>query len=198
MQNFNTPSNTGPGFLQPMLPTGSQAQQSNPVTNDPNSVETFKQNIQMILEYVMTTQNVARSALSGITNAYHPGSSSAQTQANLASLQQQLHVISDMMRHSGVGALSLLASPSSPLGSSNDSTLGDVQMSQEPLSPPSEEEMLAQATQSIDVLYDRSKKGQKAADAVGNLLGSEQPIQSHMHGMQGSGVGTPMGLSRPT
>ncbi|KAJ8082853.1 hypothetical protein PM082_008710 [Marasmius tenuissimus] len=197
MQNFNTPSsNTGPGFLQPMVPTGSQAQQSNPVTNDPNSVETFKQNMQLILEYVMTTQSFARSALSAITNAYHPGSSSTQTQADLASLQQHLHVISDMMRHSGVGALPLLASPSSPLGSSNDSTLGDVQMSQEPLSPPSEEEMLAQATQSIVVLYERLRKGQEAAGVVGSLLGSGQPIQSHMHGVQG--VGTPMGLSRPT
>ncbi|KAL0575220.1 hypothetical protein V5O48_006759 [Marasmius crinis-equi] len=194
MQNFaqaSPSSSTGPGFMQSIVSTGNLSQQSNPVANDPNSVETFKQNIQMILEYVMTTQSIARSALSGITNAYHSSSSSTQTQADLASLQQNLHLISDMMRHTGVGALPLLASPSSSVvGPTND----DVPMSQEPISPPTEDEMLAQANRSITVLYERLRKVQEAAGVVGSLLGSSgQPTQSQFHAMQGIMPGTPMG-----
>ncbi|KAG7095385.1 hypothetical protein E1B28_006141 [Marasmius oreades] len=192
MQTFNQqnalPQSTSQGFMQPIVPSmqsGSQGQQMiNPMTNDPNSVETFKQNIQTILEYVMRTQNIARSALNGITNAYHPGSSSAQTQADLANLQQNLHLISDMMRHSGVGALPLLAAPPSPVvGPTND-----VSMSQEP-TPPAEDTMVADATRSIEVLYDRLRKVQEAAGVVGNLLGSSQnQTLGLMGGSQGGGT----------
>ncbi|KAF9269661.1 hypothetical protein L218DRAFT_850674 [Marasmius fiardii PR-910] len=147
----------------PSIQSGSQ-HQMNPITNDPNSVETFKQNMQMILEYVVRTQNIA---------------------PDLASLQQNLHLISDMMRHSGVGALPLLAASPPPVATN------DVSMSQEP-APPTEDEMVAQATRSIEVLYDRLRKVQEAAGVVGSLLGSGQPVQSQLSGfMVGSQGGTP-------
>ncbi|ESK97159.1 hypothetical protein Moror_6380 [Moniliophthora roreri MCA 2997] len=166
MQNFGqqSTSSSNTSYLQAMGPSpmnsslpGLQTGQS--IANDPNSVDTFKQNIQMILENVIRIQGVASSALAGIKNAYYLGSSSAQTQADLATLQQNLHILSDMMRHSGVGALPLLASPPSVSGPTNDSSLNQMQ---------------AQASHAIQVLYDRLKKLQDTAGVVANLLGPTQ------------------------
>uniref|UniRef100_A0A0W0FH13 Uncharacterized protein n=1 Tax=Moniliophthora roreri TaxID=221103 RepID=A0A0W0FH13_MONRR len=181
MQNFGqqSTSSSNTSYLQAMGPSpmnsslpGLQTGQS--IANDPNSVDTFKQNIQMILENVIRIQGVASSALAGIKNAYYLGSSSAQTQADLATLQQNLHILSDMMRHSGVGALPLLASPPSVSGPTNDSSLSnDIPMPPEP-TVPTEDQMQAQASHAIQVLYDRLKKLQDTAGVVANLLGPTQ------------------------
>ncbi|KAK7053377.1 hypothetical protein VNI00_004003 [Paramarasmius palmivorus] len=203
MQNFGqqSPSSaSNSGFLQslgtsPMtsLLPGMQSGQS--IASDPNSVDTFKQNIQMVLENVIRTQTIARSALTGITNAYHPGSSSAQTQSDIATLQQNLHLLSDMMRHTGVGALPLIP----VTGATNDPS-NDVSMVTE-TTVPTEDQMLAQASHAIQVLYDRLKKLQDTAGVVANLLGA--PVSGQVVGSlsQGQGFmtpqqfgGVPMGL----
>ncbi|EEB94236.1 hypothetical protein MPER_06983 [Moniliophthora perniciosa FA553] len=148
------------------------------IANDPNSVDTFKQNIQMILD---NDSECYKECIGWHTS----------TIADLATLQQNLHILSDMMRHSGVGALPLLASPPSVSAPTNDTSLNnDIPMPPEP-TVPAEDQMQAQASHAIQVLYDRLKKLQDTAGVVANLLGPTQMTGGLPLPPQGQGFAAP-------
>ncbi|KAF5376996.1 hypothetical protein D9615_007303 [Tricholomella constricta] len=123
---------------------------------DPNSPAAFQQNIQIAQEGVARLQNLARSALAGIQNAYHPGNSPAQTEADVATLKQTIQTVTDHLWQSGVGALPLLPIP----GPGETST------------SPTEQQMLAEANRSIQFIYEQLKRSQDSAAVVANLLGA--------------------------
>ncbi|KAI0691480.1 hypothetical protein BC835DRAFT_1359933 [Cytidiella melzeri] len=131
-----------------------QQQHSGGGVGDPNSPEVFKQNVNVIQQQLVRVQDLARSALMGIENAYHPGNNPVQTSDYLVALRQALHLLADLLRQSGVGALPML-DPSTPLESL-----------------PSEEKLLAETMRSIEVQYAQQKRIQESAGTVFNLLGS--------------------------
>jgi hypothetical protein len=67
-------------------------------------------------------------------------------------------MLSDLMRHTGVGALPLLPMPSESSPSQPAPVL------------PTEEMMLTDTSRSVQVLYDRMKRSQDSAAVVANLL----------------------------
>ncbi|KAJ7644779.1 hypothetical protein FB45DRAFT_703201, partial [Roridomyces roridus] len=121
---------------------------------DPNSPELFKQNVQILQQNVLRLQDIAKRALDGIQNAYLSGCTPTQTEADLSSLKQTLQMVADLMRQSGVGGLPLL-----PV--SDGSTQPHL---------PTEDQMIAQASQAVQVLYEQLKRGQDSAAVVANLL----------------------------
>ncbi|KAF5368915.1 hypothetical protein D9758_003088 [Tetrapyrgos nigripes] len=148
-------------------------------SNDDMSIELFKANIQVTLEKVLSVQTVARNTLARIQNAYHPGSNPAQTEANIATLKQDLSALADLMRHSGVGGLPLLLPqlplPTEPGEQSSASQTPSIVV-------PSEEQMHKEATNSIEILYEQLKRMRDSAGTVANLL------QAPLHA-QGIGIG---------
>lgn len=92
-----------------------------------------------------------------------PGFSHLWLTADLATLTQTLQVVCDLMRHSGVGGLPLLAVP--------DGT--------PPPPLPTEDQMIAQTTRAVQVLYDQLKRGQDSAAVVANLLNSTDRPPAH-------------------
>ncbi|TFK98171.1 hypothetical protein BDV98DRAFT_512526 [Pterulicium gracile] len=125
---------------------------------DPNSPETFKQNILLVRDNVTRLQNLANSALIGIQNAYNPGSNPMHTTAELANLKQSLELLCDLMRQTGVGALPLLS------GDQNKVPMSDSMLN--------ENELLESTTRSVEEVFERVKKQQETALNIGNLLGS--------------------------
>ncbi|KAI0643964.1 hypothetical protein C8Q79DRAFT_973655 [Trametes meyenii] len=117
---------------------------------DPNSLEVFKQNIQLAQGQVVRVQSLARSALAGIEHAYHPGTNPVQTTADIAALKSAIQVLVDFLRQTGVGALPLDPPP-----------VPD---------PRTEEQTLAEATRAVQVLYERQRRLQEGASVVANLL----------------------------
>ncbi|KAK0244982.1 hypothetical protein EDD85DRAFT_782954 [Armillaria nabsnona] len=124
---------------------------------DPHSPEFFKQNINVVRRLVINLQNEATNALAGIQNAYHPGSSPAQTESNISALKRTLEMLSDVMRHTGVGALPILPFPP---------------QSGTPQVIPTEQELMVDVSKSVQVLYERLKRSQESAAVVANLLGA--------------------------
>ncbi|KAF8878447.1 hypothetical protein BD779DRAFT_1676867 [Infundibulicybe gibba] len=120
---------------------------------DPNSPEIFKQNIQMVQNNVARVQDLARRALNGIQNAYHPGSSPAQTEADIASLTQSLEILLGIMKHTGVGGLPLL-----PTG----------------VKPPPESVMLKAASAEVQTLFAQLEQSQNRAAVTANYLGAPE------------------------
>jgi len=129
---------------------------------DPNSPEVFKQNIQLVQQHVARVNSLARSALNGIENAYCAGTMPSQTEADITTLKQNLQMLSDLMRQTGVGALPLLPMPS------------DAPLPQPVPVMPTEEMMLADTSRSVQVLYDRMKTTQDSAAVVANLLNAPE------------------------
>jgi len=123
---------------------------------DPNSPTTFQQNIQLAQQNVANLQNLARSALSGIQNAYHSGNSRAQTEANIATLKQTIKATADLLVQSGVGALPVLPIPNPG----------------ETVTAPSEQQLLSDANHSIKLIYEQLRRNQESAAVVANLLGA--------------------------
>ncbi|KII86219.1 hypothetical protein PLICRDRAFT_114895 [Plicaturopsis crispa FD-325 SS-3] len=118
---------------------------------DPNAPEIFRANLQMAIQGVDRVHALARSALDGIENAYRSGHSPVHTKSLLETLQQTLRMLSEMLRHTGVGALPLV-----PSGSSEE--------------PPAIlEDKLAQETTRA---YERLRRAQDSASVVANLLGN--------------------------
>ncbi|KAK0448458.1 uncharacterized protein EV420DRAFT_1338840 [Desarmillaria tabescens] len=150
----NYSSSFNPYQQPPFLPLAAEAMQ---VQVDPHSPELFKRNITLVRRHVLNLQNEATNALAGIQNAYHPGSSPAQTESNISALKRTLEVLSDVMRHTGVGALPLLPFP---------------QQSAVPQVAPTEQEMMIDVSKSVQVLYERLKRSQESAAVVANLLGT--------------------------
>ncbi|KZT25482.1 hypothetical protein NEOLEDRAFT_1133435 [Neolentinus lepideus HHB14362 ss-1] len=120
---------------------------------DPNSPELFKHNMHLVQQMLARISETARSALMGIENAYHPHTSPAQTAAFVNSLKQQIQSLMILMRQSGIGALPVLTSGV----------------------PKTEDQLLADATKAIQVLYERHKKIQDSAGIVASLLGASEP-----------------------
>lgn len=87
-----------------------------------------------------------------------PGcSNQSQTEADIAALKQELQLLSDFMRHTGVGALPLLST----------STGADSEQ------PPGEQQMTSDTARVIQALYEKLKRSQEGAAVVANLLTSE-------------------------
>ncbi|KAI0077502.1 hypothetical protein K474DRAFT_1077766 [Panus rudis PR-1116 ss-1] len=125
---------------------------------DPNSPETFKQNIMTILEQIMRVQGLARHALDGIEHAYRSGTNPIQTAADLASVKQATDLLQELLRQSGVGALPLL-NPQAAL-------------------PPTEEDILVDTNKAIQELFDKHKQLQETSGVVANLLSATDPVPS--------------------
>ncbi|KAJ3752136.1 hypothetical protein EV360DRAFT_55748 [Lentinula raphanica] len=139
---------------------------------DPNSIEAFKLNIQDILKDILHLQNLARNTLLGIQNAYHPGSTPTQTEGAHYPCRQKvnsIHSVCSFIRfnalHSvniGVGALPILHVPPAI-------TTNSTNAAQDNIVPP-EAQMIADATRSIQILFERIKRVQESAGTVANLL----------------------------
>ncbi|EIW56231.1 uncharacterized protein TRAVEDRAFT_129656 [Trametes versicolor FP-101664 SS1] len=140
-------------FSQPLL--SSQSGASLPGV-DLNSPEVFRQNIQLIQTQVSQVQELARSALSGIEHAYHPGSNPVHTAAVIGTLKQTLQDLVEALRQSGVGALPL----EPPLGAEART----------------EEQLLADAGRAVQALYERQRRIQEGAGVVANLLGAPEVL----------------------
>ncbi|KAI0083886.1 hypothetical protein BDY19DRAFT_870482, partial [Irpex rosettiformis] len=119
--------------------------------NDPNSPEVFKQNVHLIQQQLARVQDLARSAQSGIENAYRPGTNPAQTSDCLLALRQALHLLVEMLRQSGVGALPILNNTQSMT---------------------TEDKLMEDVSKSIEVQYAQQKRIQDSAAIVFDLLGS--------------------------
>ncbi|KAJ7720372.1 hypothetical protein DFH07DRAFT_307465 [Mycena maculata] len=152
--NFNTGFNSSQNFLPQTASQDSLHQGA-----DPNSPELLKQNMQLLQQNVLRLQDVAKRALDGIQNAYRVGRTPTQTEADLATLKQTLQMVTDIMRHSGVGGLPLLPVPD-----------GNA-----PQPLPTEDQMITQTTRAVQVLYDQLKRGQDSAAVVANLLKGPPP-----------------------
>ncbi|KAM6494478.1 hypothetical protein JOM56_010839, partial [Amanita muscaria] len=144
---------------------------------DPNSPEVFRQNLQLVQQQTLQVQSLARSALAGIQNAYHPGTNPSQTSADSSNLVQAIHILLEMMRQSGVGALPLLdipapsASADPTMGSMDIATLGALAGVSAAVQVPSEEKLMEDTMNGIKVLFEKQKKTQESANVVANLLG---------------------------
>ncbi|KAI0828461.1 hypothetical protein BC628DRAFT_1417474 [Trametes gibbosa] len=156
--NLSLPSS----YSQPLL--GSQ---SGSLSNlDLNSPEVFKQNIQIIQNLVSRIQVLTRSAIAGIEQAYHQDVNPVQTATLIDTLKRSLLELVEALRTSGVGALPLEPPP-----------VPD---------PRTDEQLLAEATRTVQALYERQRRIQEGASVVTNLLGAtDQPASSQ--GSQGAG-----------
>ncbi|EIN03943.1 hypothetical protein PUNSTDRAFT_47751 [Punctularia strigosozonata HHB-11173 SS5] len=118
---------------------------------EPGSIQEVKMNMQLAQRQLQSVQELARRAIAGIENAYRPGTSAAQTTADLASLKDTLRVLLDFLKQTGVGDLPLLPA--------------NVQ-------PPQEQQMqeLEAATKK---LFERQKRLQDSAAVVVNIMNSQ-------------------------
>ncbi|KAF8632722.1 hypothetical protein AX15_001719 [Amanita polypyramis BW_CC] len=151
---------------------------------DPNSPEAFRHNLQDVQQQVIQVQSLARTALAGIQNAYHPSTNPSQTSSDLANLKHAIKYLLDVMRQSGVGGLPLLALPAlsettaAPMPGTDPTmeTLGItgggmVQTVQTVVRAPSEEKLMEDTMKGIKVLFERQKRSQESAAVAANLLG---------------------------
>ena len=75
----------------------------------------------------------------------------------METLKQMISVVIEKMRQSGVGALPNI--PMSPTGAQ--------------VSPPSEAQLLANTTKSLQALYEKLQRSQESAAVAANLLSTE-------------------------
>ncbi|KAF8843919.1 hypothetical protein BDN67DRAFT_896241 [Paxillus ammoniavirescens] len=123
---------------------------------DPNSPETFKQNVQIALEHVARVNSLARSTLHDIQNAYQAENDPAQTEADLTALNQATRTLADFLRQTGVGAY--------PLPPSNLQSVSP--------GPPSEQQLIADTAHGVQQLYEQLKRTQESSAVVASLLGA--------------------------
>ncbi|KDQ23522.1 hypothetical protein PLEOSDRAFT_35137 [Pleurotus ostreatus PC15] len=124
---------------------------------DPNSPDTFKENLHLIRDHLERVRRLARTVLHNSREAYKPGIFPYQAEADLETLKQSLQFLSDILRQSGVGALPLL--PSSRSGHHGV----DVAV-------PSEAQLIVDTTNAVTALYDRLKRKQDGSAVVAGLL----------------------------
>lgn len=120
---------------------------------DPNSPELFKEHLALAQDQVIRVQSLAREVLSSIQNAYNPNTSPKHTSECIESLKQCIQNLYDTLRHTGIGAL--------PLPPPNATGI------------PNEQQLLAEASRSVQVLYETLKRSQDSAAVVANLLGGD-------------------------
>ncbi|KAJ6492244.1 hypothetical protein C8R45DRAFT_1096267 [Mycena sanguinolenta] len=92
------------------------------------------------------------------------GRTPTQTDADLATLKQTLQMVLEQMRQTGVGGLPLLPVPDG---------------NHPPPALPIEDQMVAQTTRAIQVLYEQFKRGQDSAAVVANLLSNVDRAPVH-------------------
>ena len=80
----------------------------------------------------------------------------------MATLKQTISVVIEKMRQSGVGALPVI--PLSQTGA--------------PAPPPSEAQLLANTTKSLQALYEKLQRGQESASVAANLLSTDVSSRS--------------------
>ncbi|KAI0721808.1 hypothetical protein C8Q72DRAFT_743862, partial [Fomitopsis betulina] len=120
-----------------------------------NSPEAFKQNIQFALCQVARVHDLARNVLLATQHAYTPGNNPIQTAADMAELQHALHILVELLRHSGVGALLLLHSPP---------PAAQAQPAEE------EERQIAEMATAVQALFEKRKRLEESAGVVASLL----------------------------
>ncbi|KAI0319781.1 hypothetical protein OF83DRAFT_1281688 [Amylostereum chailletii] len=117
---------------------------------DPNNVEIFKENLQLVQNQTAHLQNLAEKALEGIRSAYHADADSAKTAAHLAELRQAILDLQDLLISSGIGGLPLLALDTPH--------------------PPPEEQLANHTANVIKELFTLRTRQQEAAIVAANLL----------------------------
>ncbi|RXW20749.1 hypothetical protein EST38_g5119 [Candolleomyces aberdarensis] len=137
---------------------GASLQNPLAATTDQNSPALFKQNLAIVQQEILKVQALARDALSGIQSAYHIGQSPATTSRQIEKVRLALDNLMQLLRSTGVGALPVLPSAG---------TQG------EPITPPTEAQLLVDANKSIQTLYESLKRKQESAAVVANLLGAD-------------------------
>lgn len=115
--------------------------------------ELFKEHLALAQDQVIRVQSLAREVLSSIQNAYNPNTSPKHTSECIESLKQCIQNLYDTLRHTGIGAL--------PLPPPNATGI------------PNEQQLLAEASRSVQVLYETLKRSQDSAAVVANLLGGD-------------------------
>ena len=80
--------------------------------------------------------------------------------ADLVALDQAMHALADVLRQSGVGAYPL---PTPDSGARN-------------ASPPTEQQLIADTTRSVQQLYDEFKRMQESSAVVANLLAAPESV----------------------
>ncbi|EPS98227.1 hypothetical protein FOMPIDRAFT_1127022 [Fomitopsis schrenkii] len=144
----------------PSASLGHQFAQSIPASQaEASSPEVFKQNIQLALGQVARVHALARNVLLATQHAYEPGNNPIQTAADMAELQQALHLLAELLRQSGVGALPLRPPP-----------LPDA-----PSQPAEEEErLIAKMTAAVQALFEKRKRLEESTGVVSSLLAAEK------------------------
>ncbi|KAG6328910.1 hypothetical protein ID866_10181, partial [Astraeus odoratus] len=117
---------------------------------DPNSPETFKQNIQIALDHVARINSLARNSLHGVQNAFHAGNNPAQTEADLIALDRTLRTLADFLKQTGLGAYPL--PPTDPQSVAS--------------SPPTEQQLIADTSREVQQLYEKMKRIQESNAVV--------------------------------
>ncbi|KAI6020701.1 hypothetical protein PISMIDRAFT_105536 [Pisolithus microcarpus 441] len=130
------------------------SQESSTSTTDQNSPEVFRQNIQIALDQVARVNELARSGLNGMQNAYQAGNSPAQTEADLIALDQVLHTLADFLKTTGIGAYPLL--PSDAQGAA--------------CGPLTEQHLILQMNHEVQFLYEKLKRIQESSGVVAQHL----------------------------
>lgn len=140
-------------YTLPSLPSSfstasflSQDSNTSSTLSDPNSPESFKQNIHIALEHVARVNSLARTSLNGIQNAYQAGNSPAQTEADLAALDRSLRSLADFLKQTGVGAYPL--PPSDPQSGASH--------------PPTEQQLIADTSRDVQNRYEQLKRMQES------------------------------------
>jgi len=164
-QRFISGGNSLPTFSfsnpsQPFIPH--TIQDSLHQGHDPNSPELFKHNIRTVHEQVIQLQSTARSLLSRIQNAYQTGNNPLVTESEIENLKQNLYLVIETMRNTGVGALPLL--PQQP--------------NSEAAAVPTEQQLLTDTTRGLQALYDKVQRSYDSASAVANLLSTDHLLRS--------------------
>ncbi|KAH9923823.1 uncharacterized protein B0H18DRAFT_1013530 [Fomitopsis serialis] len=154
---YFTPSTSLTGLYDAPLGSISQFSQS-VATSEAGSPDMFKQNVQLALSQVSRVQALARSVLLATQHAYQAGNNPIQTAADMATLQQGLQLLAEVLRHSGVGALPLR--PRDPL---------HVQQPEV-----EEEQLIAEMTVAVQALFEKRKRLEESAGVVASLLGATE------------------------
>ncbi|KAL0960464.1 hypothetical protein HGRIS_005507 [Hohenbuehelia grisea] len=151
--------------------------------DDPNSPEMFRQNAQIIQHHITRLQDLAQRALLGISNAYQPGRNPIHAEADLSTLKQELHLVLEMMRVSGVGALPLLstppadaatpAAPGAPPSATTSSAAAEANSRAAALLQ--DDRLLEDTRRRVNTVYEQQRRMHAVAETVANLLAHAPP-----------------------
>ncbi|KAJ8517241.1 hypothetical protein ONZ45_g5560 [Pleurotus djamor] len=138
---------------------------------DPNSTETFKENLQLIYQHFQQLRVLSRKVQMNTRDAYSRQISPYQAEADLATLRHFMQNLIDLLRQSGVGALPFLAADSA--------------------APQTEDELIHSTTASVKVLFEQLKRKQENAGNVAGLLSLPASAQMGMMSNEVAGSTVP-------